>query len=126
MNKKKTLRLLILVLGIYLIVSLVQQSVSLWRAEERIKMAQRKAEEARQENEKLVEELKYVQSEEFVEKEARDKLGLGKEGETIVVLPQDLIEKKVDKVKKEQEEQEKIPNWQQWKEVFWGNQGVIE
>lgn len=120
MNKKKILRLLIFALGIYLIISLVQQIFSLWRAEERIKIAQKKVEEAREENEDLAEELKYVQSEEFVEKEARDKLGMGKEGETIVVLSQDLIEKEVAKVKKEQEEPEKIPNWQQWKEVFLG------
>ena len=118
MNKKKILRLLVLALGLYLVVSLVQQIVSLWRAEEKIRIAQEKAKEARKENEQLVEELKYVQSDEFVEKEARDKLGMGKEGETIVVLPQDLIEKEVDQVRKEQQEPEKIPSWRQWKEVF--------
>lgn len=121
MNKKRVLRLLTLGLGIYLIVSLVQQIVCLWRAEEGIKMAQKKAEEARRENEELIGELKHVQSDEFVEQESRDKLGLGREGEMIVVLPQGLLEKEAEKVKKDKEEPEKVPNWQQWKEVFLGN-----
>lgn len=120
MNKKRIFRILILALGFYFIVSLVQQTLSLWRAEERIRMAQRKVEEARKKNEELAERLRYVQSDEFIEREARDKLRMGKEGETIVVVPKDVIEKEVERVKKEKERPEKIPNWRLWKEAFLG------
>lgn len=120
MNKKRIFRILVLAFGIYFIVSLLQQILSLWKAGERIKTAREKVEEARQKNEELAEELKYVQSEEFVEKEARDKLGMGKEGETIVVVPKDVIEKEVEKVRKEKEVPEGVPNWRLWKEAFFG------
>lgn len=118
MGKKRIFKILVLALGLFLIVSLVQQTLSLWRAEERIGIAQRKVEEAKQKNEELAGKLKYVQSEEFIEKEARDKLGMGKEGETIVVVPKDVIEKEVEKAQKE--EPEKVPNWRLWKEAFFG------
>lgn len=118
MSKKRIARILVLVLGFYFIVSLVQQILSLWKAEERIKIAQEKVEEAGRESEELAEKLKYVRSEEFVEKEARDKLGMGKEGETAVVVPKDLIEKEVEKAEKE--EPKKVPNWRLWKEAFFG------
>jgi len=120
MNKKRIFKLLVLVLGIYFIVSLLQQILSLWRAEERIRIAQRKVEEAKEKNEELVERLKYVQSEEFIEKEVRDKLGMGKGGETVVIVPKDLIEKEIKKAQKE--EPEKVPNWRLWKEAFWGSE----
>lgn len=118
MSKKRIVRILVLVLGFYFIASLVQQILSLWKSEERIRIAQEEVEKARQESEKLAERLKYVRSEEFVEKEARDKLGMGKEGETVVVVPKDLIEKEVEKAEKE--EPEKVPNWRLWKEAFFG------
>lgn len=113
---------MILALGLYFIVSLVQQILSLWRAEERIRIAQERVEEARQKNEELAGELKYVRSDEFIEKEARDKLGMGKEGETIVVVPKDLIEREVEEARKEKEVPEKVPNWKLWKEAFWGTE----
>jgi cell division protein FtsB len=120
MIKQKILSFLILVVGLVLIVNLSRQIVSSWRAGERIERAQRKVEEARQENRELKEELRYVQSDEFLEREARDKLHMVKEGEMIVVVPKEVVEEELDRARREKEVPEEIPNWKLWKEAFFG------
>ena len=63
-------------------------------------------------NQELKARLSYVKSDEFVETEARNKLFMVKEGETGVIVPKNLIEKK--EVKKEII----LPPWQQWINLF--------
>jgi hypothetical protein len=43
-----------------------------------------------------------------------------KEGETIVVVPKEVVGEEVERVREEKEVPEKIPNWRLWKEAFWG------
>jgi len=56
----------------------------------------------KQENQQLKDEIKYANSDEFVEKYARENLGLGKENETIVYF-----EKKEENIP---EQEEKVEN----------------
>jgi cell division protein FtsB len=63
-----------------------------------------------EENRKLEEALSQADTPEFVEKEAREKLGLVKEGETIVILP------KTDPSSLITDQQES--NWKQWWGLF--------
>lgn len=77
-----------------------------------------KLEKIQKENEKLEEQLKIIQSDEFVEKQLRNKLGLVKEGEIVVVLPEAEIVKKLSPVIPEEEEVKPKPNWQRWVELF--------
>ena len=77
-----------------------------------------KLEKIRKENEKLEEQLKIIQSDEFVEKQLRNKLGLVKEGEIVVVLPEADIVKKLSPIIPEEEEAKPRPNWQKWIELF--------
>ena len=77
-----------------------------------------KLEKIRKENEKLEEQLKIIQSDEFVEKQLRNKLGLVKEGEIVVVLPEADIVKKLSPIIPEEEEVKAKPNWQKWIELF--------
>lgn len=63
-------------------------------------------------NKFLQEQLKYVQTEDFIEKESRDKLGLVKKGEVVV---QEKLENSVN-VKIEEELSK--PNWKLWLELF--------
>ena len=70
------------------------------------------------ENQKLAEQLKITQSEEFMEKQLRDKLGLAREGEIILVLPEaDIVRKLSPQIPEEIEEKPK-PNWQKWMDLF--------
>lgn len=60
----------------------------------------------------LTEKLQYVKSNEFVEKEAREKLGLVKEGEHIVIAPPPPQNTLKDGQKDAKE------NWKKWWELF--------
>ena len=64
-----------------------------------------------QKNKFLKERLSYVKTDDFAGQEAREKLGLTKPGEKIVILP-----KKEEK--KDQGQTEDKPNWQKWWEMF--------
>lgn len=72
----------------------------------------KQAEEKEREYAFLLERLFYVQSDQFVEKEARDKLGLVKSGEHIVLLPE------AKKSSKTPEYTDIYPNWKRWIELF--------
>lgn len=75
-------------------------------------------EKSETENERLAEQAKITQSEEFLEKQLRDKLGLSKEGEIILVLPEAEIVKKLSPQIPKEEEVKPKPNWQKWLELF--------
>ena len=83
----------------------------LWRTRSLVQDAQVRLEKARLENQRLTQKLAEIQSEEFVEREAREKLGLGKPGETILILPnQDARSQILDISSK--------PNWKLWWELY--------
>lgn len=77
-----------------------------------------KIERAEEENKRLEEQLKIVQSEEYLEKQLRDKLGLAKEGEIILVLPEADIVRKLSPHIPEEEEIKPKTNFQKWMELF--------
>ena len=77
-----------------------------------------KIEKAEVENQKLAEQLKITQSEEFMEKQLRDKLGLAREGEIILVLPEADIVRKLSPQSPEEIEEKPKPNWQKWMDLF--------
>ena len=60
--------------------------------------------------------IKYLKSDEFVEKEARQKLNMAKQGEKVVIVPAD---KQLAAVKSAKEQSLK-KNWQLWLEYFFG------
>jgi len=69
-------------------------------------------------NEKLQQDLMQAQSPEFLEKQVRDKLGLVREGETIVVLPDaDVLRKLAPKLPVETNALPD-PNWKKWLKLF--------
>lgn len=77
-----------------------------------------KIEKAEEENKKLSEQLEITQSEEFLENQLRNKLGLAKEGEIILVLPEADIVRKLSPIIPVEEEIKPKPNWQKWLELF--------
>lgn len=66
------------------------------------------------ETKELKKELEYRDSEEFVEKEARNKLGLSKKGESIYVVEDESSEEE-NSISGEKED---FSNWQLWVKVF--------
>lgn len=112
--------------GVFLIVILVtasaiRTSLQISRHEDDVaavgkKLAQEQAERAR------LEEIKNgLNSPEFIEKEARDKLGLAKPGEVVVVLPPEDVLRRLAPINSEEEEsvgEAGWPVWRQWVRLF--------
>lgn len=68
-------------------------------------------------NTELKNQLKIVSSPEFIEKIARDELGLGKEGETTVVIAQEKL-KQIIRSQKEAIVEQRLPNYLGWWRLF--------
>ncbi len=83
-----------------------------------IEKTKAKIEKSEAENQKLADQLKITESEEFMEKQLRDKLGLAKEGEMILVLPEPEIVKKLSPHLPIDEEVKPKSNLQKWVELF--------
>ncbi|MBI2621443.1 MAG: septum formation initiator family protein [Candidatus Levybacteria bacterium] len=109
---KKILFFVGIAVGIVIINGLVRSIYDLWKKQDLVVSAKRELEKEKKENEKLKRQLVLVGTEEFIESEARNKLFMVKPGEEGVIVPQDLIKKK------EKKEVAKLPNWQQWVNLF--------
>ena len=80
---------------------------------EKVKLAKIQAD-----NDKLTQELAQTQNPNFIEKEVRDKLGLGKEGEAIVVLPDEDTLRKLAPQMPLEVDTLPDPNWVKWEKLF--------
>lgn len=70
------------------------------------------------ENSDLEARLKEAQSEEYIEKQLRDKLGLAKKGEIVIVLPETKILEELAPRLPEEEEKLPDPTWRKWLKLF--------
>ena len=86
----------------------------LWRTRSLVQDAQIRLEKTRLENQRLTQKLAEIQSEEFVEREAREKLGLGKAGEVVLILP-DQNNNPQTEIKNYKL---KIKNWRLWWDLY--------
>lgn len=73
---------------------------------------QKKLSEEERKNQFLKERLFYVKTNRFVEEEAREKLGMSKPGEYIVIAPTSTP------LSKEKIEINTKPNWRKWWDLF--------
>lgn len=115
--RKKLLTLVILAVGVSLIVNLSRDILRLLKAGGQVKKAEEKLVELEKEHDKLAEKKEYFQSPEFIEEEARNKLNLAKEEETVVILPSN-IEETSQWLKQKGTKEENLPNWEKWWDLF--------
>lgn len=111
---KKNITLL-LATGILLVVirNLALSVLSLSQNNTPVTQLKQQVEAYKRENQFLTQELAYVQSDEFVERQARQKLGLVKSGEYIVIAPpQKTKEQAASPLTSDK------PNWRKWWELF--------
>lgn len=101
-----------IIVCLFIINGLVRSIYDLWHKQDLVVSAKTELERERKENERLNQQLVLVQSQAFIESEARNKLLMLKPGESGVIVPQELIEKKVEKKAPEP------PNWQKWVNLF--------
>lgn len=112
---KRIISFTILIIGISLIIKLCGDIFRLLKAGDQVRLAEEKIERLEKERQQLLEKKQYYQSEEFIEEEARNKLGLSRPGETVVILPPN-----VSQILGREEEKpaEEIPNWKKWLKLF--------
>ena len=111
MWRGKFLNFIITILGIILIANLVRSIAGLWQKGEIIKDYEKRLWDAQGRNEEIKKNLAKLQSPEYIEKQAREKLNLGKEKEFVVILPA------VTPLPKSPVE-EALPPWRQWFRLF--------
>lgn len=88
------------------------------QGDEIIKKTETRLEKLNEENKKLEEQVQIVSSPEYVEKQLRDKMGLVKEGEIVLVLPEPEIVKKLAPKLSFNEVVPLKPNYQKWFDLF--------
>lgn len=107
-----------IVVGVLLSLLLIRNIFNLVSSQDKIRQSQEKVAKLRDENERLRREKEQAQSPEFLEKIAREKLGLAREGETVVILPDEETLKKLAPQPSEDGLGEQFPNWKLWLRLF--------
>lgn len=113
--KKKVVDWVIILTGIVLAISFSRDIIRLLKSDDRIGEAVLKVEELEEENRRLKEQEEFFASEEFVEEQARNRLNMSREGETVVLLPPNVSELVNGAVPTPAPE---LPNWKKWCQLF--------
>ena len=114
---RKTISLIIVsILALVFIYNLISQIVSTLKSGDRLSQETEKLHQLEIQNKELKQKLSEVRSPEFLERQARDKLGLAKEDEVIVIIP----DEKIQSVLQTQQPKEEVslPNFLGWLRVF--------
>ncbi len=83
---RSLLRLLLLLFLFYMVVSLTRSAIYLSGKGKILDDARQKLSQAQEKNAELKKKLEEVQSQEFIEKEAREKLDMSYDGESVVMF----------------------------------------
>lgn len=104
-----------MVVGLYLIFVLSKSLFFLYKAKGRLEIAQDQLNDLKDEEASLEAKLGEVESDIFVEAEARNKLNMKKEGEIVLIVPKgEEIENSITS----DEEEKGLSNWGKWLMVF--------
>ncbi|OGV89818.1 hypothetical protein A2Z41_03525 [Microgenomates group bacterium RBG_19FT_COMBO_39_10] len=114
MIQNRLVKVIIVIIGIGLIISLSRNIYRLFKAGDQVRGAQEYLKELEKEHQSLLEKKEYYQSEEFIEQEARNRLNMGKPEETVVILPPSVGESGESYLFSGSN----LPNWQQWFKLF--------
>jgi len=116
---RRVVRFISFAVGVVFSISLIRNALDFYRSGDRIDEASSKVSELEKVNQELRERLEEVQSQEYIERESRNKLGLAREGEIVVVLPDEEVLRKLAPPKREEEKDElPEPNWREWLDLF--------
>jgi cell division protein FtsB len=108
----------IILILILLSVSLVRSIFKLLATRQKLEALKQDIRALEEKNKDLDQEVIRITSADFIEKQIRDNLGLAKEGEIVVVLPDDEVLRQL--APETEEEKASLPelNWQKWAHLF--------
>jgi len=93
-EKFKLFRYIFLLFLILLFFSVLDSIKKVRNAKRQVDQAQERLENLLKEQQSLREEISKIETQEFIEKQLRDRLGLVREGEIVIVLPDPQVVKK--------------------------------
>lgn len=111
--RTKLLHIFLFFLCLSLVGGVIRSWVSVGQGKKVVKDAEDKLHTTQQEKENLERQLARSQSKEFIERQARGKLNLGKEGEIILIMPS--ISSPAEPTPTPNEH---LANWEKWVRVF--------
>lgn len=111
--KYKIINWLLLFLSIAFVGNIIRNIATLSREDNIMKEVADKLLKVSDENQSLKRQLAQVESRDFIEKEARNKLNLGKDGEVVIILPS--ISPFITPTP---QPPDNSPNWQKWIRLF--------
>lgn len=109
---RKTIYIVLWIFSLGLCVNAGRTIWELWKRKDVVNVRQDELSRLKQENSSLEATLKDIQSETYLERIARDKLGMVKEGETIIIMPSRESSSEI------RDKNETLPNWKQWWRLF--------
>jgi cell division protein FtsB len=115
MNKVISI-IVIVIVAISILTGLSKQIVTALNASKRVEEQANRVTKLTEKNNQLKKELVQAQTPDAIEKIARDELNLSKPGETIVMIPDELITRVVEESKPKEEP--KLANWEGWLKLF--------
>lgn len=110
-----------IILGIAILVAsliaynLINQISDATKSSERLSQEADNLAQLQAQNKQLKEKLSQIQSDEFIEEQARNKLGLAKAGETVVIIPEERLKEVLGTT---ESAQIRLPNWLGWWRLF--------
>ena len=113
-GKFSGIRLIIGVVSLFVAVGLVRSIVDHWHKRTIVSERQEALRREEEQNRELIAKLEEATSAAFIEREAREKLGLVKEGDTIVLLDKSQTSSSNDQTSTE----DSAPSWKKWWKLF--------
>jgi cell division protein FtsB len=115
---KKLIGIATWVLVLFLIISTVKNIGRVGSINSAVQKEKEKIEKMKEENVRLEAEIAQTQGEAFIEKQIRNKLGLAKVGESVVILPSSEILIKLAPQMPVEQNFLPDPNWKKWMKLF--------
>lgn len=117
-KKELLINIVIILVTAFFGISLIRNVVRVAKAKRQIVETAAEVTKLQKENQELKNRLTEVDSQNFTETQLRDKLGLAKPGETVLVLPDPEILKKLAPVDNVEQQTLPEPNWEKWYKLF--------
>lgn len=108
----------IIALSIFLFISVFKSFAHVKRAEERLDSARERVVNLESEKMRLQSELERSQSEEFIETQLRNQLNLAREGEIVIVLPDEEFLRSLAPEDEPENQGELVQIWKKWVILF--------
>lgn len=109
---RKVINLVLILILILAFLNLSRQISTALQSEKRLDQSADRLAQLESEHQKLNQQLSGVENQDYIEKVARDELDYSKPNETVVIIPQDQIDRVLSAQRKTQEPV--LPNWQAW------------